>query len=132
MKDKPANYNGQTQLHEQPKLILKAWTRDRSSLAEEHIRWCPEGGYFIAKSRPPESIAKKQEEINGYDPVKFFDPNNQAKKVEGITKPAPSFGMIDREIINQEQVAEYLKIHTEMKQGVPTRQFNHVTKEIKP
>ena len=77
MSDKKANDN---EIHD--------LRRDPNSTAESHVERSAEGT-LIVDSRPPQSVAEHQQALKGYDPVKFFDEENAAKRVEGVNAPAP-------------------------------------------
>lgn len=57
---------------------------DKSSNAHVHVEQQIDG-IVVKNSSPPRSIASHQEDLNGYDPFKYFDEENAEKRVEGVS-----------------------------------------------
>lgn len=58
--------------------------REPDSTAHVHVAQHVDG-VVIINSKPPQSVASFQTEQNGHDVSKFFDSENAAKKVDGVS-----------------------------------------------
>ena len=61
--------------------------KDPAGLAHAHIERGAVDGDYVTESNPPQSVADEQMNLNGYQPLKFFDDENTAKRVEGVRRP---------------------------------------------
>lgn len=80
--------------------------KDSSSTAHSHVRQEVDG-ISIVDSHPPNSVAQYQRDSAGYDPAKFFDPNNAEKHVQGVSMESGNVVTAQAELIEAtaEQVA---------------------------
>lgn len=107
-------YNGAISIHELVTItmndnVFRKYFNPRpsdnteKSVAETFIEM-DDKGITIRKALPPRSITDFQQKVNGFDPTIFFDSENSAKRVEGISKP-----ISNRSIITKGEVQERLR-----------------------
>lgn len=70
--------------------------RDPDSTAHVHLEKSVDGP-TLTNSRPPQSVADAQTKIKGWSPVKFFDKDNDAKRVQGVSHPSGNVLLTDQE-----------------------------------
>ena len=79
---------------------VKDFRAEPESTAHGHVVQDVDG-VSIVDSSPPESIAQMQRDVNGYDPQKFFDPENAVKNVEGVSRVSGQVMSADERFIKR-------------------------------